>query len=89
MLRTAENQPFSGFQPGPQKMPHRGPSTSTDKILVVEDDPAVQRALRRLFETEGYGVQTAPDGPSAVELFSAAPPSAVVLDLRLPGISGV
>jgi ActR/RegA family two-component response regulator len=28
------------------------------RILVVEDDPAVQKALRRLFETEGYAVET-------------------------------
>ena len=88
MLRTAESQPLSGFQGSPQKLPHRAAATSTDRILVVEDDPAVQRALRRLFEAEGYGVQTAADGQSAVEMFSASPPSAVVLDLRLPGLSG-
>jgi DNA-binding response OmpR family regulator len=58
------------------------------RILVVEDDPAVQKALRRLFETEGYVVETQSDGKSAVDSFHAAPPSAVVLDLRLPRLSG-
>lgn len=60
----------------------------TGRILVVEDDPAVQKALRRLFETEGYVVETQSDGRSAVESFQAAAPSAVVLDLRLPKLSG-
>lgn len=88
MLRTAGSLTALGFQNSPQKLPHRTGTTSMDRILVVEDDPAVQRALRRLFEAEGYSVQTAADGNSAVELFRGGTPSAVVLDLRLPGISG-
>jgi len=58
------------------------------RILVVEDDPAVQKALRRLFETEGYAVETQSDGKSALESFQSSAPAAVVLDLRLPKISG-
>ena len=59
-----------------------------ERLLVVEDDPAVQRALRRLFEAEEYVVQVAPDGKSGLAAYHASPPSVVVLDLRLPGISG-
>ena len=59
-----------------------------EKILVVEDDRAVQKALRRLFETEGFAVDVQADGKSALEAFRAAPPSAIVLDLRLPAMSG-
>jgi DNA-binding response OmpR family regulator len=59
-----------------------------EKILVIEDDRAVQRALKRLFESEGYSVDCSYDGPSGLEAFRAAPPSIVVLDLRLPGTSG-
>jgi DNA-binding response OmpR family regulator len=55
---------------------------------VVEDDPAVQKALRRLFETEGYSVETQSDGRSAIESFQSATPAAIVLDLRLPKVSG-
>ena len=33
-----------------------------DKVLAIEDDPAVQRALRRTFETAGFDVTIAPDG---------------------------
>jgi DNA-binding response OmpR family regulator len=60
----------------------------TSRILVVEDDPAVQKALRRLFETEGYAVETQSDGRSALDSFQSAAPAAVVLDLRLPKVSG-
>ena len=60
----------------------------TGRILVVEDDPAVQKALRRLFETEGYTVETQSDGKSAIDSFNASAPAAMVLDLRLPKISG-
>ena len=88
MLRVAENLPEMSFQTVPQKTPSRTAAPSTDRILVVEDDRAVQRALRRLFEAEGYSVQAADDGPSAVDLFRSYSPTAVVLDLRLPGMSG-
>jgi DNA-binding response OmpR family regulator len=67
------------------------PTTSpkpTGRILVVEDDPAVQKALRRLFETEGYTVETQSDGRAALDSFQTAPPAAVVLDLRLPKVTG-
>jgi DNA-binding response OmpR family regulator len=58
------------------------------KILVVEDDPAVQKALKRLFESEGYTVEVQANGKSALESFQAAPPAVIILDLRLPKLSG-
>src|ERR1051326_3133266 len=67
-----------------------GPETHeiVKKILVVEDDPAVQRALKRLFEAEEFAVEIRSDGRSALEAFRSAAPSAVILDLRLPEMSG-
>jgi DNA-binding response OmpR family regulator len=58
------------------------------RILVVEDDPSVQKALKRLFETEGYAVEVQNNGKSALESFQAAPPAVIILDLRLPKLSG-
>jgi DNA-binding response OmpR family regulator len=58
------------------------------RILVVEDDPAVQKALKRLFETEGFAVEVCADGKSALESFQSSHPAAIVLDLRLPKLSG-
>lgn len=88
MLHAAENLSSPPFQSTPHKFQQRPNPATAERILVVEDDHAVQKALRRLFEAEGYAVQVAPDGHSAVDIFRASTPSAVVLDLRLPGLSG-
>ena len=88
MLRATENLPSASFPSSLQKIPQRAGSAGSERILVVEDDHAVQKALKRLFETEGYTADVASDGNLAAEMFKAAPPSAVVLDLRLPGLNG-
>lgn len=59
-----------------------------EKILVIEDDRAVQKALRRLFEGEGFTVEVAGNGAEGLEMFRAAAPSVLVLDLSLPGVPG-
>src|ERR1700752_5294197 len=76
--------PIASAKTATQALPLRPAS----RILVVEDDPAVQKALKRLFETEGYAVEIQSDGQSAIESFQASAPAAVVLDLRLPKVSG-
>jgi DNA-binding response OmpR family regulator len=58
------------------------------RILVIEDDHRVQKALRRLFEPEGYEIDAASDGTSGLKTALEKPPAAVVLDLRLPSMSG-
>src|ERR1700688_4252297 len=58
------------------------------RILVVEDDPAVQKALKRLFESEGYVVEIQANGQAALESFRSAAPAVIILDLRLPQLSG-
>jgi DNA-binding response OmpR family regulator len=57
-------------------------------ILVVEDDPRMQRVLQRMFIAEHYDVITAGDGQTGLDLFRSRHPVAVVLDLILPQISG-
>lgn len=57
-------------------------------ILVVEDDPRMQRVLQRMFSAEQYEVLSAGDGQTALESFRSRKPIAVVLDLILPHISG-
>jgi DNA-binding response OmpR family regulator len=59
-----------------------------EKILLIEDDQAVQKALRLLFECEGYTLETAHDGASGLDLFRSTAPALVILDLKLPKISG-
>ncbi len=57
-------------------------------ILVIEDDPRLQKVLRRIFSEERYTVVVAGDGLVALEDFRTHRPLAVVLDLILPHVSG-
>src|SRR5580658_3525302 len=59
-----------------------------ERVLVIEDDRAVQKALKRLFEAEGFAVDIAGNGAAGLEMFRAAAPSVLVLDLTLPGTPG-
>ena len=58
------------------------------RILVIEDDSVVRKILKRLFECDGYVVDLAHNGTLGLELFRKTRPCALVLDLRLPGMSG-
>ncbi len=59
-------------------------------LLLVEDDPRLQRVLRRLLEDDRHVVEVAPDGRTALELVEAtAGIETVILDLGLPDISGI
>jgi two-component system, OmpR family, response regulator MprA len=59
------------------------------KILVVDDDPAVSGSLSRALRLEGYAVDTAADGSSALETLALSAPDALVLDLGLPDLDGL
>jgi DNA-binding response OmpR family regulator len=67
-------------------IPDSSPSNGT--ILVIEDDPRMQKVLKRLFAAEGYVVEGVADGKMGVDAFHALAPAAVVLDLMLPGVPG-
>ena len=64
------------------------PTSELGTILVVEDDPRMQKVLRRMFMVENYSVAIAGDGQTGLEMFRAIHPTAVLLDLILPQISG-
>lgn len=59
-----------------------------DSVLIIEDSRPMQRTLQRLFESDAIEVRIASDGPAGFESFQKQPPSVVVLDLKLPGLSG-
>jgi DNA-binding response OmpR family regulator len=58
------------------------------QILVIEDDPHMQKILQRIFRDQGYGVTVCGDGQSGLNAFRSIKPTAVVLDLVLPNIFG-
>src|SRR5579884_4024448 len=55
------------------------------RILVVDDDPPIQRALRRNLLVSGYEVLVADNGKEAVEIAREHQPDLILLDLWLPG----
>ena len=57
-------------------------------ILIVEDEPAMARMLRQGLEEQNHTVTVAIEGLEALELASARPFDAIVLDVMLPGIDG-
>ncbi|NUW35519.1 response regulator transcription factor [Nonomuraea sp. SMC257] len=59
------------------------------RILAVDDDAAILRSLRRGLRLEGFDVTTAASGRQALDLVDGAPPDAVVLDVSMPGLSGI
>jgi DNA-binding response OmpR family regulator len=64
------------------------PGVRLGTILVVEDDPGMQKILRRIFIKENYSVVVAGDGKAGLDSFRTHRPTAVVLDLILPQMSG-
>jgi DNA-binding response OmpR family regulator len=63
-------------------------TTNLGTILIIEDDPRMQKVLRRIFTEERYAAVVAGDGQTGLELFRSERPLAVILDLILPHISG-
>jgi DNA-binding response OmpR family regulator len=59
-----------------------------EKILVVEDELSLKETLAYNLERQGYQVETAGDGTSALELARRTQPDLIVLDVMLPGIDG-
>ena len=61
----------------------------TATILVVDDDDSVRSAVGRFLHTRGYDTLTAASGEDALQLLAGRRVTAVLLDVRLPGLSGV
>jgi CheY-like chemotaxis protein len=63
--------------------------TITPVVLVVDDDPAIREMLRVSLGLEGWAVEEATSGEEALEEWERTKPDVVVLDHRLPGMSGL
>jgi two-component system response regulator MprA len=59
------------------------------QILVVDDEPAVRRALERALRLDKYEVELAEDGEEALDRLAERPVDAVVLDVMMPGVDGL
>ena len=70
--------------------PATAPATAalTRRILIVDDNQDTAESMARLLQYSGHEVQTAYDGPSAIEAARAHRPDVILLDIGLPGMSG-
>ena len=59
-----------------------------ETLLFIEDDDGIRLALSMALEDEGYSVREAPNGAAGLAAFRDSPPDLVLLDLRLPDMSG-
>ena len=58
-------------------------------VYIVDDDPSVRRALRRLIRYEGFDVETAETVGEFLASEHSRRPACLILDVRLPGMSGI
>jgi two-component system, OmpR family, alkaline phosphatase synthesis response regulator PhoP len=61
----------------------------TRTILVVDDNPKITEVLSAYLREEGFDVETAADGPGAIEAVDRKVPDLALLDVMLPGIDGI
>ena len=59
------------------------------RILVIDDDPAVTSVLKRGLSYEGFAVDTASHGAEGLTLARERPPDLVILDIMMPGLNGL
>jgi two-component system response regulator MprA len=59
------------------------------RVLVVDDEPAVRRALERALTLDNYSVRVAADGQEALDALATEPVDAVVLDIMMPRVDGL
>jgi CheY-like chemotaxis protein len=58
------------------------------RVLVVDDEPAIQSVLKLILLSEGYDVVVAASGAEALTCVTQQPPAVVLLDLQMPGMNG-
>jgi two-component system cell cycle response regulator len=69
--------------------PHLAQKVRTMRILLIDDDTKLTDLLQLVFESKGFGVTIANSGIQALESLETELPEAVLLDLMMPGMSGL
>jgi two-component system KDP operon response regulator KdpE len=66
-----------------------GMTSDKSRVLVVDDEPQITRVLRTVLSSQGYHVETAAEGESALASFTASRPELVITDLVMPHMDGL
>src|SRR6266446_982029 len=72
----------------PEPTPAAG-GTPAGRVLIVDDEADVRSTLQQYITTQGCEARVAADGASALRLIQADPPDVVLLDIQMPGLSGI
>ena len=84
---ASQAAPAAPFAQAPQVVPQAAAGTPR-RVLLVDDEPDLLRAVRLYLEDQGYTVFTAESGREALEQVRTKLPDLVVLDVRMPGLDG-
>jgi len=86
---SAVKAPAASAAKAPAKSAPVGPPPRRRSVLVVDDDPDVRGVLEEFLALKGYHVRVSPDGAAAVRELAGTAPGVVLLDIEMPGLSGV
>ena len=81
--------PAAPLEAAPVTIAARREPSSSHRVLLVEDDEVVAAGLVMLLELEGFAVERLPDGSRVIETYERGRPEVVILDMNLPGASGI
>jgi two-component system response regulator (stage 0 sporulation protein F) len=59
------------------------------KLLIVDDQKGIRQLLREVFSESGYDIETCANGSRALELVAEFEPDLVLMDIKMPGLSGI
>jgi len=86
---SAVKAPAASAAEAPAKSAPVGPPPRRRSVLVVDDDPDVRGVLEEFLALKGYHVRVSPDGAAAVRELAGTVPGVILLDVEMPGLSGV
>src|SRR3954466_12725937 len=88
--RVQRQPPPDGPTPSPAIRPTQGAMTMAGStVLVVDDEPRIVEFLEENLRADDYSVLTAADGEEAIDLLARSRPDVMLLDVVLPGMSGI
>ena len=87
--RSAQTRAEPRSEGSGTREPPMAPTAEPGRILIVDDDPEIGEMLSDFLTLKGYSARAVPDGGAAVREIVAAPPDVVLLDINMPGLTGI
>jgi len=87
-ITPADLQAFASRHSLPDPLATHDAPAPSDRVLIVDDDPSMARAIQRVLHASGYKTLLANEGFQAGSLLHSFSPALMTLDLRMPGLDG-